>query len=272
MDSKEPLREDQFIHEGYKQNPYPMWMWVLILALVSALFWGGGSWYSQRMNEQFSSEPFLQVTNRQMSLFLWQFPEFMRAKARSKSGYMPGFQMKQIAMDPQVADEYVVAPPEVLFRYHMWKRLIAHEFSPRPIPREEFQEFLEKSPEWLPKNWVEATSSYEDFITSLSTSTIKNLETLSTAQLPREVRRAFQGWKNFYKEGTAINELKPTAQQVKDFLHGHPNYARNDWRNILIGSRPDYLLNLGEGEVSNDQMAPFLKVAIYNYLMAQQGK
>ncbi len=88
---------------------------------------------------------------------------------------------------------------------------------------------------------------------------------------------AFQGWKNFYKEGDQINELVPTAGEMRQFLISHPDYARNYWRNILLEDKPNYLLALTKGELAADepvaesQLSGFLKLAFYNDQMAQKG-
>src|SRR5271154_2343172 len=100
-----PLQEKDFIQESYTKNPFPIWLWFFIVITITALLWGGGSWYTKRMNQEIRSSPFLQVTNRQLSLFLWQFPEYMRANARTKNGYLPGFQYQEkISVFPDVAD------------------------------------------------------------------------------------------------------------------------------------------------------------------------
>jgi len=81
------------------------------------------------------------------------------------------------------------------------------------------------------------------------------------------VRQAFRGWENYFRDREAINDYYPTYQQVRDFLEKYPHYARNYWRNL---EQTDYLKTLTFGEyqggvlVAVDQLAPFLKAALYN--------
>jgi len=224
------------------------------------------------MAKQVKSNPFLQVTNRQFSLFLWQFPEYMRVNATQKAGYLPGFQYQsKISLVLGSADDYVSAPPELLFLYHTWHRLISSEFIARPIPLNEFREFLDYEEEWQPQNWPAAPSGYVHLTQTLESSTQADLRALPIAILPQEVRVAFQGWKNYFKEGYLINQTKPTFAEMEGFLKSNPNYARNYWRNIVLDSYPNYLKTLSLGSfdpnaiISKDEIAPFLRVAFFNY-------
>ncbi len=61
---------------------------------------------------------------------------------------------------------------------------------------------------------------------------IENLQTLQENVLPLVVRQAFLGWKNYFIEGSKINDLKPTFSQIQEFLNQYPHYARQYWRNI----------------------------------------
>jgi hypothetical protein len=274
------LPDRKLAGEAIKKNPYPAWFWLFVIGVLVMLAWGISSWYTTSMAEKRSHSPFLKVTNRQFSLFLWENPEFMRINASNKSGYLPGFQyLKKVSLEPELAEEQVVAPPEVIFRYHTWNRLLQPEFIARAIPNEEFMEFLNYASEWHPKNWPQATEDYFAFIRSLPTmGATEDLSRLPLTSLPLEVREAFLGWKNYIKEGEAINNVKVTYAELRDFLLAHPNYARNYWRNIVAKKEPNYLkaLSLGnvspEAEVPADQLSAFLKVALYNAQQAAKEK
>lgn len=271
------LQEKDFIQEKIP-NPVPFWLWFALVAIVSALLWGGSAWIGDHWGNEIAKSPFLQVTNRQFSVFLWQFPELMRVNAATKTGYLTGFQYQdKVSLVLNEADDYVIAPPEAIFLYHAWKRLVSDEFAERPMPVLEFQNFLNYAEEWQPKNWSEAPKEYVALVAKLSDpETPKDLSTLPDSTLPRMVRLAFQGWRNFFKEGDAINQVKPTLQEMAQFLKTYPHYARNNWRNIMIDQAPHYLNMMGqEPEDSKmvlpaDQLAPFLKVAFYNYSQAQK--
>lgn len=259
-----PLSEQDFIHDEYKQNPYPFWFWLIVISIFVFALSSGYNWYSTTLVNEYKKDPFLQVTNREMSLFLWQNPSYMRISASGKSAYMPGFQyVEKISLDLPFADDYVIAPPEVFFRYHVWKRLISSEFIERPIPLNEFKDFLNYALEWLPQNWPAKPENYEALIANLSEQ--KDLAKV----LPQTVKQAFQGWKNYFIEGPAINALTPTYKDVRSFLSLSPHYARNYWYNI-IGD--DYLRSLTEKEAESSAFIPsselpsFLRVAIFNYI------
>lgn len=278
------LSEKDFIQEQYKKNPYPLWLILFLLAAFVALVWQGKSWYAGFVNENVAESPFLQVTNRNFSLFLWENPDYMRVNAKNKANYLTGFQyMDKVSVEPEFADRYVVAPPEVIFRYHTWNRLVSREYTPRPISIPEFVEFLASAEEWDPKNWPSAPPEYVALVDGISKRNIlvdfskkdaivTNLQTLPDATMPQVVKRAFQGWKNYYKEGDLINRVKPTFEEMDAFLDTHPHYARNFWKNIVEGAYPHYLESLSSGkfekqnDVPNQEMTPFLKVAIFNYL------
>lgn len=262
------LSEKDFFNESYRQDPFPFWFWMAITTAFVLLLFAGYAWYAKLLTGEYRHNPFLQVSNREMSLFLWQDPSFMRANAPAKSAYMPGFQyVEKISLELPFADDYVMAPPEVIFRYHAWHRLVGEEFPQRPIPLNEFKEFLEYAEEWQPQNWPRAPKGYLLIIEHL------NRQQNLAAALPLQVRQAFQGWKNFFKEGEAINALQPTVQQVRSFLSRYPQYSRNDWRNI-VGF--NYLASLSELGLDFDTIIPvnelssFLRVALYNDLKASQ--
>lgn len=266
------LSEKDFIHEPSSKDKFPFWLWGILFTMVVSLLWGSYSWYTQKITNEIESNPFLQVTNRQMSLFLWQFPEFMRINVKSgKSGYLPGFQyVQKISLEPEMADQYVSAPPELLFLYHTWDRLLNPEFVPRPIQLSEFKEFLLYAVEWQPQYWLKAPPDYVKFANSLlenKNDLPKNL----THAAPKEVIQAFQGWKNFFKEGEAINHVKATYAKMSDFLKVAPHYARPFWRNIMLEQYPHYLKSIttengsSKEEIPSNELAPFLRVAFFNY-------
>lgn len=269
-EDQRPLKEENFINEGYKKNPTPFWIWLFFIAVAITLVWGGRSWYINTMKDQIFVSPFLQVSNRDFSLFLWENPEYMRVNAKTKTGYLPAFQyLEKINVEPEMAEQNVVAPPELLFRYHIWQYLLSDEYSVRPISLNEFREFLLYCEEWLPKYWPVAPPGYVDFINSISSGNgvKENLENLPLSTLPLVVRKAFDGWKNYFKEGTEINDVKPTFAEMKHFLTIHPDFSRNYWRNIV----PDYLKTLALSTFESDaiiprnEIPPYLRAAFYNF-------
>jgi hypothetical protein len=280
---KEPLQEKDFIQESYSKNPFPFWLWLFFGAIIASLLWGGLSWYQNTAAKHMTTSPFLQVTNRQMSLFLWQFPEYMRINTKlPKSNYLPGFQYQnKISMELAFADDYVVAPPGIIFMYHTWDRLISKEIFPRAITVPEFQEFLNYCEEWKPRNWPNAPKEYVQFISNFPASTnLEDLQKLSSSVLPLEVRQAFQGWKNYVKEGDLITNLNPSYRDTIAFLREAPHYNRNYWRNPVKEVSPNYLLSIfndkvnetTQGSVPKNEVVPFLKLAIFNYVQASKGK
>jgi hypothetical protein len=261
------------------QDTSPLWVWLFILVAFGALVWGVASQYSGYFEENAASRPFLQVTNREISLFLWQNPEFMRANARSKSGYLPGFEyIGKISMTPGMADTYVAAPPEVLFRYHTWSRLLRDEYISRPIAVREFIEFLEYDEAWQPEHWPSAPQGYAALIKGLDPVSKDDLQKQPDSLLPLSVRIAFQGWKNYMYEGELINAVRPTYKGAAEFLKKHPNYARNLWRNIVDTRSQQYLkdVNLATDESSevipDEQLTSFFRLAYFNWQMSNQGK
>lgn len=267
------LPEKKFIQDNIPRNNLPYWLWGTLFTLVVALVWGIGSWYTQKLTQEIEVSPFLQVTNRQMSIFLWQFPEHMRVNVKTgRAGYLPGFlYTDKLSVEPNVADQIVGAPPELLFLYHTWHRLLSPEFIARPVQVAEFKEFLLYAEEWQPKNWPAAPIDYVKFANAILDSKNFDSGSLPTISLPKEVAQAFQGWENFFKEGEAINKVAPTFEQMAAFLKVSPHYARNDWRNIVMEKYPKYLKTLTSGAfnpsatIPDDELAPFLKFAFYNY-------
>lgn len=270
-----PLSEKNFIQNGWSFTSLPFWLWIFLLAVTVSLIWGSLGWYEGFMQNFKKRDPFLEVTNREFSVFLWQFPSFMRINASQKTGYLPGFLTTSQNFDAKTAEDFVSAPPDLIFLYHTWHRLLAPEFIGRSISPKEFEDFLDQLPEWKPENWTKAPEDYAQFIHSKSYLKVSDLLTLPNSTLPLIVRQSFIGWKNYFIEGAQINELKPTYSQIKTFLVSYPNYARNYWRNIQEINHQkvaglEYLKGFTEGafipdaNVPKDELSSFLKVALYN--------
>lgn len=256
---------------------FPLWFWFGGIALVLALFWGVLSWFQEPVKQGSEAGPFFRVTNRQMSLFLWENPEFMRVRQGLTQSYLPAFeQADRMKLDPTKADEWAVAPTDILFRYHVWDRLLSQERFPRPIPPQEFRAFLEVVPEWNIKYWLEAPPAYDDLVKSLLQTQLTDLSVLPETTLPHDVRRAFFGWKNFYQEKSAIEHVSPTFQAMKQFLEAHPPYGRSYWRNIVADVAPNYLKELNSPSIGpqeiipSDEMALFLRTAFFNSYKASE--
>lgn len=267
----ELLQERAFIQENFKKTPRPFWTILAIFVALIVLFWGVGSWYYQTMEERFEGKPFLQVTNREMSLFLWQFPEYMPQHVAEKTGYLPGFDYREkLGVTLESADDYVQAPPDLLFLYHTWARLLREYYFSRPILRGEFMEFLKLQPEWAPKHWKNAPSEYGKMVEGINSLQDDNLESLSSDAFPIIVRQAFQGWKNYRYEGDSINAFTIKYSELQAFLKVYGHYNRNYWRNILNASYPRYLWTYSfekfddSEEVPKNELAPFLRFALFN--------
>lgn len=279
---RSPLSEKDFIQNGWSITSMPFWLSIALFAILIGLIWGSKGWYEGFLQEEKRHDPFLEVTNRDFSVFLWQFPSFLRVNVSKKSGYLPGFLSTNENFNLADAEDFVSAPPDLIFLYHTWHRLLASEFIARPISSTEFDDFLQQLPEWLPVNWKNAPQEYIQLIDSKSYSKIDNLQTLPESALPLIVRQAFLGWKNYFLEGPRINEIQPTFAQIEAFLKQHPHYARNYWRNIqtineqeVAGSNYLYGLTYGtfipDAIVPADQLAPFLKVGLFNAEQAEQN-
>lgn len=266
------IPDDKLINDDLAKNPFPAWLWFALIVALSSILWGAGSWLFEVRQDLLKDNPFLQVTNRDFSLFLWQNPEYMRANVSSKTGYLPGFQYEnKISIEPGQAEQYVAAPPEVLFLYHVWDRLISKEFAPRPIPVSEFKDFLAYSKEWQPANWPKAPADYKELVESLPNEPGARI----AARLPGEVQQAFIGWKNYFIEGAKINQAQITYGGMRKFLAAFPHYARNFWQNIVNNGRPNYLKSLANGDdnsiIPENEIAGFLRVAYFNFLQSEQN-
>jgi hypothetical protein len=273
---REELQEKDFIQPT--QDPSPIWIYLFLLSVAILFISGIYSWFQNQVDVRRSSSPFFDVTNRELSLFLWENPQFMRANVSSKEAYLPGFEyLNRVTPKASVSDERVSAPPKVLFEYHTWRRLIGNEISPRPITEKEFLEFLDADPEWQPCCWKNAPKDYDGFVSALGVKNFGNLDDASMTYLPLEVRQAFQGWKNFTFEGEAINEFKPTFEELSAFLDLNPHFKRNYWRNLLEGSEPRYLWTYTfetfkpTDIVPKNEIAPFLRAALFNHVQAKKG-
>lgn len=274
MASEDELDERKMINEGIKKNPFPFFIWLALIAVVAALLWGSGNWVMQKRASSLSGTPFLQVTNRDFSLFLWQFPEYMRVNVSSKNAYLPGFQyLDKVSIEEGKEEDFVAAPPKVLFLYHTWDRLLRNEFTSRPIKAKEFKEFLMYAPEWTPSVWKAAPKGYQELYATLES---KSDEALNLAEIPRDVQAAFVGWKNYFLEGGMIKSVRPTFEEMREFLSAHPDYVRNLWRNIVMDGRPDYLAGMAnreaKGTMPESELAAFLKVAFFNASQAKKNQ
>jgi hypothetical protein len=200
----------------------------------------------------------------------------MRINAPIKEGYLPGFQYQQEKVGPMLdqVESYAIAPPEVLFLYHTWARLLKSEIALRSFSFGELQSFLRYVPEWLPANWPEAPASYRNLVAKLATITEAD-RLKAIPALPADVQIAITGWKNYFQEGGIIDKTTLTYQQLANFLERYPYYARNYWRNIVMEGRPHYLEKFTQGGyqldgvVPNEELTAFLKVAFYNDLQSQ---
>ena len=253
------LHEKDFIHEEYRHNPSAFWKGLAMILVFSFLFLGAVLFYYSTLARQYNQNPFLQVTNREMSIFLWQNPQFMRGHVKNKNGYLPAFEYaERIGLKPEYAEDYVIAPPDLLFLYHTWNRLLGSVFIPRVISGKEFSVFLSAAPEWTARYWSEAPKEYLDLLDRMDHLSDQNLE---LDHLPLAVRQAFVGWKNYFFEGDQINEKQFTYDDVSKLLSLYPQYGKAFWGNIVGDS---YLKNYQHGMVSSEELSPFLRAALFN--------
>lgn len=267
IEDNKKLKEKDFIDESQGSLGVPIWLFAAIVLGIFGILWMIGNWASQSIGSREQDKPFLQVTNRQMSLFLWQNPEKMRINVRNKTGYLPGFfSVGKANPKPETIDEYVAAPPELLFEYHTWDRLLGAYLVPRTISEEEFREFLQASPEWNATYWPSAPAGYKQLLDRIAKGESVDISHVEEGVLPKQVLQAFFGWKNYYKEGDAINAMRPTVSEIQAFLAKYPHYERSYWRNLY----PDYLkIFLNEtvdphSPIPQEQLAPFLRAVYFN--------
>ncbi len=273
----------ELVEDNEAASSKALWVFLALFLFVLAALWTIQEWQKEILSKKQFTTPFLQVTNRDFSLFLWQNPEFMCYNGKRRFGRCSYSNAEvNIQLIPEFADEYVAVPPEVIFRYHTWKRLLGDTLAPRSIHPGEFHIFLLKNPEWTPRYWKKAPQAYRAFLKTLSELQMDDLQTLPFATLPKEVRLAFQGWRNVTKEWINIESIHPTGQEMQQFLELHPTYNRNYWRNILMKSKPGYLKNfpfgpdprmINKNEVlTADEFSHFLKVGFYNYANSEKGR
>lgn len=263
------LKEKDFIQEGYSKHPASFWGWLFFCIIVAFGVYQFTKFSEHHEVQTVASNPFLQVTNREFSLFLWQNPGFMKSNLKSNRNYLPAWE-DRLTPDPEQADEWVEATPEALFMYHTWKRLVGDYNYARNITQTEFLEFLEADPQWKPHFWKQAPLPYATLMEWIGKGGhYDNMRELSYKELPLIVRQAFVGWKNYTREKEAIDAVKPTWRQMWTFIDVYPNFKRPFWINFLRDERPDYLEEngaKGPDFVPESAMIGLLKMAIYNYL------
>ncbi len=261
------IDDDELIQESYSTNPRPFWVWTgILLCLFAALF--GLQWsVNAYLNYKQGKNPFTRVTNREFSVFLWENSGYMRIHQKGRTGYLPAFQLfNQPMMEPELAEKLVQAPPEVLYHYHTWNRLLGKTYIPRKIPPGTFLQFLESVQEWRPLYWAQAPEAYVQLLKDPNLLfEYPDLSVLSMEQLPLPVRKAFVGWVNFMEEGEAINRVILNTVRIREFLDSFPHYNRPFWKN-LAGA--DYLLDLESEELLPPDQAPaFFRQAFFNFMV-----
>jgi hypothetical protein len=259
MDTR--LDEKDFIQESKNGSTWKIWLGiVLALSLFLTGVWSI-KWIADQTEKEISRQPFLRVTNRAFSLFLWENTEYMRPHRKSRTGYLPGFHLNpKVTPKPEQAEGWVSVPPDVLFHYHSWERLLREYEYDRLITAAELREFLAYAEEWHPDYWEESPEGYREFVLSLP---VRGDVEEVQASVPPDVKRAFIGWKNYFKEGEEINRAIYAKDEVKRFLKRRPHFAAHFWQN----SYPGYLKSLEndiEKELPGWQIPSFMKVALYN--------
>ncbi len=259
------LEEKDFIHEEYCKNPLSFWKWLATVLIFTFVFSGATVFYYSVLARQYSENPFLQVTNREMSVFLWQNPQYMRVHAKSKNGYLPAFEYaERIGLNPEYADDFVIAPPDLLFLYHNWNRLIGDAYIPRAISGKEFSTFLSAVPEWTPRYWQKAPENYLELVELLPNHLSDDLNLQDFDALPLKVRQAFVGWKNYFFEGYQINKSRYAYNDAAKLLSFFPNYGRAFWRNILGSSYLSSFHDGISGVIPPEELSPLLRAALFN--------
>lgn len=234
------LDEKDFIQEDFHKDKRPMWFFLILLSLVIvgySLVRQSQDRLQQRLLED---RLFFNVTNRELSVFLWQNPELMRGNVQSRSNYLPAFEyLGDVTVNPNRADEKVIGPRELLYRYHQWARLLGDKVFDRKIPHKYLMEFLEEDAQWKPEYWKGAPKEYaQAYAQGL----------LEKVDLPLKLRQAFHGWFAYKYEGVAINQIVPTAKELRAFLKEQPEYARHNWYFIYKELGMNYLGSLQELE------------------------
>ncbi len=241
---------------------------LLGLILLMAGVWGFERWVQNKMLSSLEASPYHQVSNRELSLFLWQHTEMMRANVRYKSSYLPGFDYKsRVGIQVGKAEDRAIAPPELLHRYQLWKEVLAGYAFGREMSGSELMDFLEDFPEWHAEAWPEAPQEYGQLLARLAEMGPNADERI---RVPREVQEAFLGWRNYRDDGEKINAANYTVGELNDFLADYPGYTRRYWRLVLAETQPNYLAILDQEDVPADRVVPkeqissFLRVALYN--------
>ncbi len=222
------MDEKDFIQNRVSKDPAPLFVYLIVVLLTVAGIWWVRGWQHEYQTTQHALHPELQVTNRDMQLFLWQHPQHMRVHVRKKMGYLPAFATSgRGALDPEMAEQFVRVPPALLYRYHRWNNLIGKVVFPREEPKWDL--FKEENPSWQ----VESDEA--------------------------KLMQAYVGWINYYEEGEAINALPITYADVRALVAAYPGYAPEHWSDL----EPNYTLD-GEGVVPTGGLPSFVRVAIFN--------
>ena len=82
------LGNGEFAPEEMGKNQRPFFIWICLTIFIFALAYTVTSDQGKILTEKVLHQPFYQVTNREMSLFLWSNPELMRMHAQYKTGYL----------------------------------------------------------------------------------------------------------------------------------------------------------------------------------------
>lgn len=184
------LADDQLIENN--SIDHRAWGYLGKILVFAALLGAFASTVFSIQRTRQAENPFLQVTNREFSLFLWQFPEYMRANVSGKVGYLPGFKFEgNFEIESGQEDDYVSAPSEVLYLYHAWKQLLWNQgpdinadtfFTKGELVNRirptygKMRQFLEKYPHYRPNYWYNfdrnylsslESGFYDDFIPDL---------------------------------------------------------------------------------------------------------
>lgn len=255
----------------------PFWIWLVLLGmgvlLLSSLF----NWVETEKEKKISHAPFYEVTNRSFSLFLWENPQFMRANVSTKQAYLPGFRyLGSVTGEPEQADQWVQAPPDLLFYYHTWDRLVGKEFSLRSFLGVTFLSFLQGDPMWQPCCWKDAPENYKAIVEEIDKKYAGTVPEQVVRQLPLPLLQAFQGWNNFMNEGLLIDDFEPTYADLEKFLTKNPHFERSLWKNLLLKTSPKYLWTYTylpynkEDVVPREEMSSFLLSAIFNFVQAEK--
>lgn len=266
------LKEQDFIPKETWKSPNPFLLGLFFVATAVVIASGTLSWYNEKKTQKFQ-KPFYNVTNRSFVLFIRQNPSFLKQNVSSNEAYLPGLKLiENVGSNADKADALVQAPDNILFQYHTWKRLLDYPPFKRPIPLDQFKDFLKAYIEWTPDHWKDAPKNYADLVRKINAGApVGHLEDV----LPIEVQKAFTGWKNFTIEKDTMEEFTPTFGLLRDLIKKYPNFQRNYWINLLKDSNPSYLemISFEKVEPKEDiplkDLAPFIDIALFNFAMSQ---